>query len=102
MIFLFLLTKAGAFDSSLSTTAGQINTLPGQDVNASSSTVPTKLSGGTSYFKVLFSFFAWNITISSGFLSEYLWVFRVVFVWVPILFAGLALWYSTALSSGGG
>jgi len=102
LIFLFLLTIAGAFDSSISTTSGRVSIRPGTDVDSNSSTVPTKLSSGLSYFKVLFSFFVWNISISSGFLASYLWVIRVVFVWVPLLFAGMALWYSTALSSGGG
>lgn len=100
LIFLFLLTNAGAFDSSVMTTAGQINTLPGTDVNSSSGTVPDRLSSGTSYFKVLFSFFAWNISITSGFLADYLWVIRVIFVWVPLLFAGMAFYYSLPFTSG--
>jgi hypothetical protein len=101
-IFLSLMYAAGAMDSSFISTYTQLGHTSSSNINSSSSTVPDKLTTGVSYFSVIFSFFVWNISFTTGFLAEYILFIRILFVWLPLTFIGIAFWYSTALSSGGG
>jgi hypothetical protein len=101
-MFLSLMYASGAMDSTFTSTYTQVGHTSSSLINSSSSTVPTKLTSGGSYFGTIFSFFVWNISFTTGFLADYILYIRVLFVWLPLLFLGLAFWYSTALSSGGG
>lgn len=54
-----------------------------------------------SYFKDLFSFFVFNISINEGeVLMSYLWLIRLIFVYMPLLFLTLSIYYSMPTVSG--
>jgi len=54
-----------------------------------------------SYFKDIFSFFAWNINVYEGItLMSYFWIFRIVFVYIPILILILNIYYSLPTIAG--
>lgn len=53
------------------------------------------------FFKDIFSFFFWNISIYDGdVLIEFLWIIRIIFVYVPLLSLIITLWYSVPTVSG--
>ena len=54
-------------------------------------------------FKTIFSFFIWNINIydsSHAQLMQYMWIFRIIFVYIPLIALILCVWYSVPTVSG--
>jgi hypothetical protein len=79
---------------------------PQQQGGANFTSMPTgvtsTLSIGT-YFKDVFSFFVFNISLPTDTLiGQYLWLIRVIFVYLPVLFLVIAVWFSLPTMGGGG
>jgi hypothetical protein len=54
-----------------------------------------------SYAKDIFSFFLWNINVTGdSLLANYMWLVRLIFVYLPLLFLAIAFYYSLPTVSG--
>ena len=104
-VVLTLLSLGGAFaDNSVTSTGGYT---PQTLANQSQIEAPEGSTGilgafsMKSYFKDLFSFFIFNISINEGdVLMSYLWLIRLIFVYMPLLFLTLSIYYSMPTVSG--
>jgi hypothetical protein len=92
-----LFSIAGVFNQ------GEINVQGGYNPILKGSTNYSELPTGVTstfsigkYFKDVFSFFIFNISIGTddSILYQYFWIFRVIFVYIPVTFLVLAIWYS--------
>ena len=73
-------------------------------LNQSSSDESTGLFGGfnlSRYIKAVFSFFAFNIYFTDSTLLQYIIIIRILFVYIPLFFLALAIYYSLPTVSGG-
>lgn len=96
-----LFSAAGAFsDGSMTATASM--TTSGRNVSSTDFN-PSPVAGHStnSYFKDIFSFFVWNISISdTGVLGSYFWVIRIFLVWIPLTFLLISIYYSLPFTGG--
>lgn len=54
-----------------------------------------------SYFKDIFSFFFWNISIyDDSELMNWLWMIRIILVYLPLIFLLITIWYSVPTVNG--
>ena len=96
-IVVSLFSLAGAFTPSQFSTHGGYN--PQQAGSANFSNLPTGVTSTFSmgkFFKDIFSFFVFNISIGNdgSIIYQYLWLIRIIFVYIPVTFLVIAIWYS--------
>lgn len=96
-VLVTLFSLAGALSPSDLSVTGGYNPMVSGQVNGSD--LPTGVTSTFSigkWFKDVFSFFVFNINIgqSNALLYQYLWLIRVIFVYLPVTFLVLAVWYS--------
>lgn len=96
-IIITLFSIAGVLNSSQIHVTGGYNPVQKGSVNASD--LPTGVTSSFSWskwFKDVFSFFVFNISIGNdgSLLYQYFWIFRVILVYLPVLALILAIWYS--------
>lgn len=99
-----LFSIAGVFNQGQINVEGGYN--PIQKGSSNYSDLPTGVTSTFSigkYFKDVFSFFVFNISIGTenSTLYNYFWIIRVIFVYIPVTFLIIALWYSLPTIGGG-
>ena len=101
-----LFSIAGVFQNNEVIVDQRFSTAFSGGVNSSASpsaAAPTGLSAfkWNSYFKDVFSFFFWNISIYEDTeLMNWLWMIRLLFVYLPLLGLLIAIWYSVPTVNG--
>lgn len=100
-IIVSLFSLAGAFQDQKMQVSYAM-TSSGQNISSSDfSQSPVSGHSTSSYFKDVFSFFVWNISITDmGVLSDYFWVLRIFLVWIPLTFLIISLYYSLPFTGG--
>jgi hypothetical protein len=96
-IVISLFSIAGVLNPNQFHSSGGYN--PQQQGQANFSDLPTGVTSTFSmgkFFKDIFSFFVFNISIGSpgSIIYQYLWLIRIIFVYMPLTFLALAVWYS--------
>lgn len=103
-IIVSLFSLAGAFSPGEFQTSGGYN--PQQSGQANFSDMPTGVTSTFSmgrFFKDVFNFFVFNISIGNdgSLIYQYLWLIRIIFVYLPVTFLIIAVWYSLPTIGGG-
>ena len=72
------------------------------NINTSKTADDLTIYPNRSYFADIFSFFYWNISIygNDNILVQYLWLIRIIFVYIPFLALLLTIYYSLPTVSG--
>jgi hypothetical protein len=96
-IIITLFSMAGVLQTNSVIVSGGYNPVQKGSVNASD--LPTGVTSSFSWskwFKDVFSFFVFNISIGNdgSLLYQYFWIFRIMLVYLPVLALILAIWYS--------
>jgi len=101
IVSLFSISGAFAGNSEVVIDSRFSNSLQG-DINNSKTVDDLSIYPSTSYFKDIFSFFYWNVSIygDDNILVQYLWLIRIIFVFIPTLALMLTVYYSLPTVSG--
>lgn len=101
-IIVSLFAIIGAFPKNEVITDSRFSSTLSGSINASRVADSTdKLKIGT-VFKDVFSFFFWNISFTdNGILIDYLWLIRILFVYLPLLVLLISIYYSLPFVSSG-
>lgn len=99
-IIVTLFSMAGSFSG------GSFSTVSVTQYQKANSTVSeTNLLGigysWKNWFKDVFSFFVWNISITETGIANWLWLIRIILVYFPAAFLLIAFYYSLPTVSGG-
>ena len=98
-IMVSLFSIAGVFSNNDLVTDPRFSTAVSSSINSSVDSI--SVTTPNSAFKDVFSFFFWNISFyNNTILMSYLWLFRIIFVYLPALWLMLSFYYSLPTVNG--
>lgn len=106
-IIISIFSIAGVFNESTVSFDNRFSSsLQSHTNETSEGDVPSSIIPQKSYFKDVFSFFFWNINYygdgeNNSVLVEYMWLIRILFVFIPLFILILTIYYSLPTVSGG-